>query len=181
MNHAARTAALLEVAAQAAAAGHGGKERIYDLACQQYGWSKPSLKRWLSALAAATGAKPRKRRSDAGTIALTLEHAQLISGALMQGWRAQDKKYTSMRVTLERLRKNVPTLPPRSITIRGRSFLCLKVPSRAGCAITNCTLTNCASPRLRKSCAATTLTKCGRLMPPSACCSMFPRVMPCST
>ena len=110
MNHAARTAALLEVAAQAAAAGHGGKERIYDLACQQYGWSKPSLKRWLSALAAATGAKPRKRRSDAGTIALTLEHAQLISGALMQGWRAQDKKYTSMRVTLERLRKNVPHL-----------------------------------------------------------------------
>ena len=83
MNNAARTAALLEVAAQAAAAGHGGKERIYDLACQQYGWSKPSLKRWLSALAAATGAKPRKRRSDAGTIALTLEHAHARPGALV--------------------------------------------------------------------------------------------------
>lgn len=102
----ARTAVLLEIKRQADAAGHGGKERVYDAACQQYGFKKSTLKRWLAPLAA----KPRKQRSDAGAIALTLAHAQVISAALMEGWRAQNKKYTSLRTTLERLRKNMPNL-----------------------------------------------------------------------
>lgn len=107
MNNAARTAALLEVAAQAAAAGHGGKERIYDLACQQYGWTKPTLKRWLRSLALAP---TRKRRSDAGAIALTLEHAQLISAALQEGYRGNDKKTATVPGVLQKLRANLPLL-----------------------------------------------------------------------
>lgn len=107
MNNAARTAALLEIKRQADAAGHGGKERIYDQACQQYGWSKPTLKRWLSALALAP---TRKRRSDAGAIALTHEHAQLISAALLEGFRANDKKTATLPGVLEKLRANLPML-----------------------------------------------------------------------
>ena len=107
MDNATRAAVLLEVKRDADAAGHGGKERVYDLACQQYGWKKPTLKRWLAALGAAT---PRKRRADAGAIALTLEHAQHISAALMEGYRANDKKAATVPGVLEKLRANLPML-----------------------------------------------------------------------
>lgn len=107
MNNAVRTAALLEIKRQADAVGHGGKERVYDQACQQYGWAKPTLKRWLAALSATS---TRKRRSDAGTCALTLEHAYLISGALMEGYRGNDKKTATVAGVLKKLRANLPLL-----------------------------------------------------------------------
>lgn len=107
MNNAARTAVLLQIRRQADTAGHGGKEHVYDLACRQYGWKKPTLKRWLASLGATA---PRKRRSDAGAIALTLEHAQRISAALMEGYRANDKKGATVPGVLEKLRANDPML-----------------------------------------------------------------------
>ncbi|MDO4723439.1 MAG: DDE-type integrase/transposase/recombinase [Comamonadaceae bacterium] len=107
MPPAAHTEVLLHIKQQADAAGHGHKERIYQAACQQYGWALPTLKRWLSQLGAA---RARKRRSDAGACALTLEHAQMISAALMEGYRANKKKGAALSGTLEKLRANVPGL-----------------------------------------------------------------------
>lgn len=105
--NAPRTEVLLAVKAKAEAAGHGGKERVYQEACQQYGWALPTLKRWLSQLAAAPA---RKRRSDAGVSALDLKHAQIISAALMERYRLNAKKGATLEGVLEELRPNVPML-----------------------------------------------------------------------
>ena len=105
--NAPRLEMLLEVKRQADAAGHGKKEKVYEAACAQYGWSKATLKRGLSSLCATV---QRKRRSDAGVSGLTLEHAQIISAALMEGYRANDKKGATIIGVLEKLRANIPML-----------------------------------------------------------------------
>src|SRR5690625_5770021 len=50
--------------------------------------------------------KPRKRRDDAGTTALTLEEARIISGYLMESCRANGKRLASIENALEVLRSN---------------------------------------------------------------------------
>lgn len=107
MDKSARMAALLEVRAAADAAGHGGKEQVYADACARYGWSRSSLMRWLGQLAAAP---VRKRRSDAGQLALTLDDAQLISAVLLEGVRANGKQTAALVGVLEKLRANRPGL-----------------------------------------------------------------------
>lgn len=97
--------ALLDVQRRAAAAGHGGKQAIYDAACQHLGLSRATLMRRLK----DTIVKPqRKRRSDAGATSLTLADAQRLSQQMMQGYRANDKSIQALKLSLEQLRAEHP-------------------------------------------------------------------------
>ena len=96
---------LQEVQRRAVAAGHGGKEAVYAEAAQHLGVSRATLMRRLSEVAV----KPeRKRRRDAGSTRMCLADAQLLSAALMEGYRANDKSIHSLRLALLRLRANSP-------------------------------------------------------------------------
>ena len=97
--------ALLEVARRARDAGHGGKEAIYAEACRHLGLSRATLLRHLKA---CTVQAPRKRRADAGQVSLSRTDAQLLSAALMEGYRANDKAIHSLKLALQRLRANRP-------------------------------------------------------------------------
>ena len=97
--------ALLEVARRARDAGHGGKEAVYADACRHLGMSRATLLRHLKA---ATVQAPRKRRADAGQVSLSRTDAQLLSAALMEGYRANDKAIHSLKLALQRLRANRP-------------------------------------------------------------------------
>lgn len=97
--------ALLEVARHARDAGHGGKEAVYADACRHLGLSRATLLRHLKA---ATVQAPRKRRADAGQVSLSRTDAQLLSAALMEGYRANDKAIHSLKLALQRLRANRP-------------------------------------------------------------------------
>lgn len=111
--------ALLDVARRAQAAGHGGKEAVYAQACQHLGLSRATLMRRIKEV---TVKPERKRRADAGTTALSLPEAQLLSAALMEGYRANDKSIHALKLALVRLRANRPhfacTLDPTSGEIR---------------------------------------------------------------
>ena len=96
---------LVEVAQQAHAAGHGNKEAVYSAACVHTGWSRANLLRKLKEV---TVKPERKQRSDAGSTQLNLAEAQRLSAELMQGYRANDKKIISVKLSLERLRENQP-------------------------------------------------------------------------
>jgi len=86
---AALTQRLVAIAAAAAAAGHGKKGAIYDAACAELALSKPTLMR---ALKEVTVKPERKRRSDAGTTAVTRDEARIISAALMASLRKSATK-----------------------------------------------------------------------------------------
>lgn len=94
--------ALVDVAARAAAAGHGGKETIYAEACRLLGLSRATL---FSYLKEVTVKAPRKTRSDAGKSGISPEVLQLISGVMMEGYRANDKKIVSVETAVESLIK----------------------------------------------------------------------------
>lgn len=97
--------ALQEVARRAAAAGHGGKAAVYAEACKHLGLTRATLMRRLKEV---TVKPQRKRRSDAGTTSLSLADAQLLSAAMMEGYRANDKNIHALRLALQRLRANQP-------------------------------------------------------------------------
>lgn len=97
--------ALLDVARRAQAAGHGGKEAVYAAACQHLGLSRATLMRRIKEV---TVKPERKRRSDAGSTALSLPDAQLLSTTLMEGYRANDKAIHALKLALVRLRANRP-------------------------------------------------------------------------
>jgi transposase InsO family protein len=97
--------ALLDVAARARTAGHGGKEAVYAAACQHLGLSRATLMRRLKEVSV----KPeRKRRNDAGKMYLSLADAQRLSAQMMQGYRANDKSIQALRLSLIQLRKENP-------------------------------------------------------------------------
>lgn len=95
---------LQAIAREARAAGHGGKTAIYQQACEQFGISLATLHRKLKEL--TTVKAPRKQRSDAGTSALAYEEMQLISGAIMETRRQNDKRLWSVEDCVEALRAN---------------------------------------------------------------------------
>ena len=111
--------AVLEVVRLANAAGHGGKQAVYDEACKYLRMSHSTLMRRIKEV---TVKPERKRRSDAGTTNLSLRDAQLLSAAVMEGYRANDKTIHALRKALERLRSNLPhfacTLDPATGEIR---------------------------------------------------------------
>lgn len=97
--------ALLDVQRRAHEAGHGGKQDIYAQACAHLGLSMATLMRRLKEVAVTP---QRKRRSDAGTSALSLADAQALSARLMQGYRLNDKSIQALTLTLEQMRATKP-------------------------------------------------------------------------
>lgn len=101
---AALTQRLVEIAAAAAAAGYGKKGAIYDAACAELALSKATLMRLLKEVAVTP---ERKRRSDAGTTAVTREEAVLISAALMASLRkSATKRLQSVEDAVDMMRAN---------------------------------------------------------------------------
>lgn len=96
---------LLEVAAQAAAVGHGRKDAVYAAAAQRLGLSRATLMRRLKEV---TVKPTRKRRSDAGQMGLTRADALRLSAQMMEGYRANDKSIQTLRLSLEQLRTENP-------------------------------------------------------------------------
>ena len=97
------TERLVAIALAARQAGQGGKGSIYDAACQELGMSRATLARKIKEVAVMA---PRKRRSDAGQSALTLDEARLISAALMETIRKNDKRLYSIKDAVTMLRAN---------------------------------------------------------------------------
>lgn len=97
------TERLVAIALAARQAGHGGKGAIYDAACRELGMSRATLARKIKKIAVMA---PRKRRSDAGQSALTLDEAKLISAALMETTRKNDKRLYSIKDAVTMLRAN---------------------------------------------------------------------------
>src|SRR5690625_6647456 len=90
-------------AQNAESASYGSKRAVYEAAAHDLGISVATLHRRLKEV---TMTKPRKRRDDAGTTALTLEEARIISGYLMESCRANGKRLASIENALEVLRSN---------------------------------------------------------------------------
>lgn len=99
----ALTQALVKVAQAAAQAPHGGKQAVYDAACAELGLSLPTLMRHLKAVSVRA---QRQRRSDAGTAALPLQEAQLLSALLMESHRKNNKRLMSITQAVQTLRDN---------------------------------------------------------------------------
>ena len=97
------TERLVAIALAARQAGHGGKGAIYDAACKELGVSRATLARKIQEVAVMA---PRKRRSDAGQSALTLDEAKLISAALMETTRKNGKRLYSIKDAVTMLRAN---------------------------------------------------------------------------
>jgi len=94
---------LVETAAAADAAGHGGKEAVYAAACQHTGLSRATLMRHLKEV---TVKAKRKQRSDAGTTSIPETMLQLVAATMMEGYRANNKKIMTVGHALEILAAN---------------------------------------------------------------------------
>ncbi|ENY6783339.1 transposase family protein [Providencia rettgeri] len=94
---------LVAIAHQAKVAGHGNKESIYQMACEELQMSRSTL---LKALKKATYQPPRKQRSDAGGTTLSREEALTISAAWMESRRSNDKRLYSLKNIVNHLRTN---------------------------------------------------------------------------
>ena len=99
----ATTTALVQVAAAAAAAPSGGKQAIYQAACDELGLSLPTLYRHLKKVSV----KPdRKQRSDAGDVALCRDDAIKVSAVLMTSQRKTGKRLLAIGPAVDMLRAN---------------------------------------------------------------------------
>jgi hypothetical protein len=101
--HPAYIQQLVSIADAVAAAGHGEKESIYQRACERLGKSRATLLKHLKKVAVS---KPRKRRADAGIVALSLDEARIISAWCMEGYRKNNKKITALKEAIQVLRDN---------------------------------------------------------------------------
>lgn len=88
-------------AAEAADAGHGGKQAVYQRYCTELGISLPTLHRYLGQTSVRA---PRRQRSDAGQVALERSEAILISAVLMESLRKNGKQLYSVRRALQAMR-----------------------------------------------------------------------------
>lgn len=101
---AALTQRLVQVATQAAAAGHGEKESVYSAACAELSMSRATLLRKLNEV---TVKQKRKRRIDAGTSQVTRDEAKVISAALMATLRkSATKRLMSVEQAVDMMRAN---------------------------------------------------------------------------
>jgi hypothetical protein len=94
---------LIAIADAAQAAPHGEKEAIYQRACDSLGKSRATLMAHLKRVAVRC---PRKRRADAGRVELIREEADVISAYLMEGYRKNNRKITSLKEAVAVLRAN---------------------------------------------------------------------------
>jgi len=87
-------------------APHGQKEAVMTAASKALGRSKATLHRKFKQ-SVAVYAAPRKRRSDAGKLALTEDEAQAIAGLLKETLRMSGKKnMTAVKLAMTQLRAN---------------------------------------------------------------------------
>lgn len=82
-------------------AGHGGKSAVVAKLAQELGVSTATAYKRISAV---TVTKPRKRRRDAGTSALTVEEAEMIWLAVSESTRRTDTGACSVADAVEQLR-----------------------------------------------------------------------------
>ena len=82
----------------AEAAGHGKKQSILQAAADRLNVSMATLYRELEAIGLQRG---RKQRADAGKLALSRDEATIISGLMMQSYRANNKKLATIAGALE--------------------------------------------------------------------------------
>ena len=87
----------------AEAAGHGKKQPILQAVADRLNVSMATLYRELEAIGLKRG---RKQRTDAGSMALSRDEATIISGLMMQSYRANNKKLATICGALEILRAN---------------------------------------------------------------------------
>jgi hypothetical protein len=107
---------LVSIADRAEAAGHGKKEAVYRQACEQLGISRATL---MKQLKQAGVMKQRKRRADAGQTALNRNEAEIISGYLIEGYRKNNRKITSLKQAIQVLRDNGEIIAGRIDTQTG--------------------------------------------------------------
>lgn len=86
----------------ARSAGHGGKAAVYAAAAAELGVSVSTIKRNLSE---HTG-RQRRRRTDAGVHALSLEEARLLSAYLTESTRGNAKRLLTLEDGVAQLRAN---------------------------------------------------------------------------
>lgn len=94
---------LVAVAAAASTAAHGQKEPIYQAAMLELGINRATFFRKLKAVAPRA---PRKRRTDAGNVVLPMDEALILSAYLMEGYRKNNRKITSLKEAVTVLRAN---------------------------------------------------------------------------
>lgn len=82
---------------------HGNKSEFYAKAAADLGMSPATLHRKMKAI---TVRPARKRRSDAGTIAMTFEEAQLISAVLTESTRRNGKRLMCIKQAVDTLVAN---------------------------------------------------------------------------
>ncbi len=97
------TERILQVAADAKRAGHGGKTALYQAACQEMQISLGTLHRKLKQLIVQP---VRKRRADAGKTALTSQEAMMLSAVLIESTRKNGKRLLAVEDAVEMLRSN---------------------------------------------------------------------------
>lgn len=100
---AAHTERLMILARAVAAAPHGAKGALYREAAAELGVSPQTLQKWMKTV---TINNLRKRRSDAGSSALTLDEAHLVAACLMESHRRNGKRLASIEWAVEVLRTN---------------------------------------------------------------------------
>jgi transposase InsO family protein len=95
--------ALIDVHARASLVGHGGRGAIYDDACRRLGMSRATLLRKIKEVVVRP---ERKRRADAGDIALSREEAVILSSVLMDSLRKNRKRLQPIGEAVALLRAN---------------------------------------------------------------------------
>ena len=83
-----------------AAAPWGCKSAIYEEAAVELGMSSKTVIKKIAQVTTQTS-KPRKRRSDAGTTALTKQEAARIAMDVMEHMRKNGKRIESMKEAVE--------------------------------------------------------------------------------
>lgn len=101
--HPAYIQQLVSIANAVAAAGHGEKETIYQRACERLSKSRSTLLKHLKKVAVS---KTRKRRADAGVVALSIDEARIVSAYCMEGYRKNNRKITALKEAIQVLRDN---------------------------------------------------------------------------
>jgi hypothetical protein len=98
-----QAARVQQLAQVLATAPHGGKGALCAAAAADLGVSPQTVSKWLNAMSIRN---PRKRRSDAGSSALSRDEASAISVALLESLRRNGKRLLSVEQTLDMLRAN---------------------------------------------------------------------------
>ncbi len=99
----ATTQRLLQAWQDIQSAGHGDKQPILNAACSELGINAATFYRHIDKIAPKA---PRKRRCDAGVVALTRNEALVISALLHSSLRKNSKRLLSITQAMEILRAN---------------------------------------------------------------------------